>query len=149
MKADATKNELICWMKNNMVETITSDKFACVVARILDDKLAKNISVLNISQVSSLADYFVICSADSTTQVKALTSHTKEKIKNFFQRFPNGEENDLKNRWNLLDYGDVVVHILQRDERETYAIEKFWNHAFRVDEETWMEQSKEYSEYEK
>ncbi|MBR2524906.1 ribosome silencing factor [bacterium] len=131
-----------------MTETITSDKFACILARILDDKLAKNIAVLNISQVSSLADYFVICSADSTTQVKALTNNLKEKIKTLFQRFPNGEENDLKNRWNLLDYGDVVVHILQREERDTYAIEKFWNHASRVSEEIWKEQSKEYSEYE-
>jgi len=131
-----------------MNQTLSSDKFACVLARILDDKLAKNISVLNISQVSSLADYFVICSADSTTQVKALTSNVKEKIKNLFQRFPNGEENDLKNRWNLLDYGDVVVHILQREERETYAIEKFWNHAFQVSEEMWKENSKEYAIYE-
>ena len=128
-------------------QQMTSDKFACVVARILDDRWAKNISVLNISQVSSLADYFVICSADATTQVKSLTGNLKEKIKNLFQRLPNGEENDLKNRWNLLDYGDVVVHILQRDERDTYAIEKFWNHAFSVDEKTWMEQSEEYSEY--
>ncbi len=128
-------------------QTMTSDKFACIVARILDDKLAKNISVLNISQVSSLADYFVICSADSTTQVKALTGNVKERVKVLFQRFPNGEENDLKNRWNLLDYGDVVVHILQRDERETYAIEKFWSHAFSVSEEKWKEESKEYAEY--
>ena len=79
-----------------MTETMTSDKFACIVARILDDRLAKNIAVLNISQVSSLADYFVICSADSTTQVKSLTGNVKEKIKNLFQRLPNGEENDLK-----------------------------------------------------
>ena len=128
-------------------QTMTSDKFACIVSRILDDKLAKNISVLNISQVSSLADYFVICSADSTTQVKALTGNVKETVKVLFQRFPNGEENDLKNRWNLLDYGDVVVHILQRDERETYAIEKFWSHAFSVSEEKWKEESKEYAEY--
>ncbi len=131
-----------------MTEQMTSDKFACIVARILDDKLAKNISVLNISQVSSLADYFVICSADSNTQVKSLTGNVKEKIKNLFQRLPNGEENDLKNRWNLLDYGDVVVHVLQRDERETYAIEKFWSHAFSVSEEKWKEESKEYAEYE-
>lgn len=129
-------------------ENIKSDKLACVLARILDDKLAKNISVLDISRVSSLADYFVICSADSSTQVKALTSYVKEKIKNLFKRLPNGEENDLKNRWNLLDYGDVVVHILQRDERETYAIEKFWNHAYSVSEDVWKDMSKEYSEYE-
>ena len=131
-----------------MQETMNSDKFACIVARILDDKLAKNISVLNISQVSSLADYFVICSADSTTQVKSLTGNVKEKIKNLFQRLPNGEENDLKNRWNLLDYGDVIVHVLHRDERETYAIERFWNHAFCVDEAEWKEKSQEFSIYE-
>ena len=126
---------------------IDSNKFACIIARILDDKLAKNIAVLNISQVSSLADYFVICSADSTPQVKSLTAYTKEKIKELFRRYPNGEENDLKNRWNLIDYGDVVVHILHKEERETYAIEKFWNHACVVTEDVWMEQSKEYSDY--
>ena len=56
-------------------------------------------------------------------------------------------ENDIKNRWNLIDYGDVVVHILHQDERETYAIEKFWNHAFSIPEETWMKESEEYSQY--
>ena len=57
------------------------------------------------------------------------------------------KSSDLKNRWNLLDYGDVVVHILHKEERETYAIEKFWNHAFRVDREKWEKDSQEYSEY--
>ena len=131
-----------------MTEQLNSDKFACIVARILDDKLAKDISVLNISQVSSLADYFVICSAESSTQVKALTRNLKEKIKNLFQRLPNGEENDLKNRWNLLDYGDVIVHVLHREERETYAIEKFWSHAHKIEREDWEAESKDYSEYE-
>lgn len=126
---------------------ISSEKLASVVARILDDKLGKDISILNISNVSVLADYFVICSADTATGVKALTSYVREKIKDLFERIPNGQENDLKNRWNLLDYGDVVVHILHREERETYAIEKFWNHAFKVSEEKWKEDSKEYSEY--
>ena len=127
---------------------ITSHEFACAIAQFLDDKLAKDIKILNISHVSSLADYFVICSADSTTQVKALTNNTKERIKKLFKRFPSGEENDLKNRWNLLDYGDVVIHIMQKEERENYAIEKFWSHAFSISQEVWLEQSKEYSEYE-
>lgn len=126
---------------------IISEKLASVIARILDDKLGKDISILNISNVSVLADYFVICSADTATGVKALTSYVREKIKDLFERIPNGQENDLKNRWNLLDYGDVVVHILHREERETYAIEKFWNHAFKVSQEKWKEDSKEYSEY--
>lgn len=126
---------------------ITSNKLASVAARILDDKLGKDISILNISNVSVLADYFVICSADTSTQVRALTSYVKERVKELFERLPNGQENDLKNRWNLLDYGDVVVHILHKEERETYAIEKFWNHAFKVSEENWKKESEEYSQY--
>lgn len=129
-----------------MVE-VTSSKLASIVARVLDDKLGKDISILNISNVSVLADYFVICSADTSTQVRALTSYVREKVKELFERLPNGQENDLKNRWNLLDYGDVVVHVLHREERETYAIEKFWNHAFKIPEDKWKEDSKEYSEY--
>lgn len=129
------------------MKDISSDKLSSVVARILDDKLGKDISILNISNVSVLADYFVICSADTSTQVRALTSYVKEKVKDLFERLPNGQENDLRNRWNLLDYGDVIVHVLHKEERETYAIEKFWNHAFKVSEEKWKEESAEYSEY--
>ena len=129
-----------------MVE-VDSNKLACVIARVLDDKLASNISILNISNVSSLGDYFVIASADSPTQVKSLMMSVKEMIKKHFERLPIRTENDLKNRWNLRDYGDVIVHILHKDERETYAIEKFWSHAFSISEETWKENSKEYSEY--
>ena len=71
-----------------------------------------------------------------------------EKVKSTFSRLPLGRENDVKNRWNLIDYGDVVVHILQQDEREAYAIEKFWNHAFSIPRNTWLEESIEYSVYE-
>lgn len=131
------------------MDEITSLKLACVIARILDDKLGKDITILNISNVSTLADYFVIVTGDSTPQVKALMSNTKEKIKEYFKRLPVRSENDLKNRWNLLDYGDVVVHILHKEERETYAIEKFWNNAYSVSENEWMENSKEYSEFKK
>ena len=131
-----------------MTEEITSYKFACVIARFLEEKIAKDISILNISNVSSFADYFVICSAQTSTQVKALTENLTDKVKTTFSRLPIGRENDVKNRWNLIDYGDIVVHILQQDEREAYAIEKFWNHAFSIPQETWLKESVEYSEYE-
>ncbi len=128
------------------MEETSSYKLASVIARVCDNKLAKNITILNISNVSVLADYFVICSADSTTQVKALTGAVREKVKELYQRIPAGEENDTKNRWNLLDYGDVVVHVLHREERETYAIEKFWNHACTIEEELWKSESEELQE---
>lgn len=126
---------------------ITSYKLACVMARILDEKLGKDITILNISNVSSFADYFVICSADASTQVKALTEAVKLRVRELFSRQAVRIENDMKNRWNLLDYSDVVVHILHKEERELYAIEKFWNHAFSVSEEEWLKESEEYSEY--
>ena len=130
-----------------MSEGLTSYKFACVVARFLDEKIAKDISILNISNVSSFADYFVICSTQSNTQVKSLTENLADKVKQTFTRLPHGKENDMKNRWNLIDYGDVVVHILHQEDREAYAIEKFWNHAFSIPRETWLKESEEYSEY--
>lgn len=130
-----------------MTEEMTSYKFACIIARYLDEKIAKDISILNISNVSSFADYFVICSAQSNTQVKALTENLADKVKQTFTRLPIGKENDVKNRWNLIDYGDVVVHILHQDDRDAYAIEKFWNHAFSVPKDTWLKESKEYSYY--
>ena len=130
-----------------MTKELTSYKFACVVARFLEDKIAKNISILNISNVSSFADYFVICSAQTSTQVKALTESLADKVKTTFARLPIGRENDAKNRWNLIDYGDVVIHILHQEDRDAYAIEKFWNHAFSIPQETWLKESEEYSEY--
>ncbi len=132
-----------------MENQIDSHKLACVIAQILDDKLGKDITILNISHVSSLADYFVIVSGDSTPQVKALMETVKDKIKKHFARLPIRNENDMKNRWNLLDYGDVVVHILHKEERENYALEKFWSHAFSITEDVWRKEASQYSEYTK
>jgi len=122
---------------------INSNKFASVIARMMDNKLAKDIVILDISNVSIMADYFVICSAETTTQVRALSSSIREKVKELFGRIPAGDESDARNRWNLLDYGDVIVHVLHREEREFYAIEKFWSHACTIDEETWMKESED------
>ena len=132
-----------------MENQIDSHKLACVIAQILDDKLGKDITILNISHVSSLADYFVIVSGDSTPQVKALMETVKDKIKKHFARLPIRNEKKKKNRWNLLDYGDVVVHILHKEERDNYALEKFWSHAFSITEDVWRKEASQYSEYTK
>lgn len=130
-----------------MEKELDSKLLASVITRALDEKLGKDITILNISNVSSLADYFVIVTGDSTPQVKALMNNTKERIKELFSRSPVRFENDAKNRWNLLDYGDVVVHILHKEERQTYAIEKFWSNAFSIPEDEWKKLSEEYKEF--
>ena len=129
------------------MEEISSRKLACVIARILDDNKGKDIVILNVANVSVLSDYFVVVTANSTPQVKGLTSNVREKIKELFGRIPKGTENDSKNTWNLLDFGDVVVHVMHYEQRETYQIEKFWNHALKVDRTSWEEESKEYAAY--
>lgn len=130
-------------MENNTA----SLKLASVIARVLDDNLAKDIVILDISNISVLGDYFVIASADSPNQVRALTNYVRENIKKNMNINVSKDESDKKNRWNLLDYGDVIVHILHNEERELYAIEKFWNHALKIDREIWLENSKEFSKF--
>ncbi|MBR2069102.1 MAG: ribosome silencing factor [Candidatus Gastranaerophilales bacterium] len=130
------------------MENFTSEKFASVIARILDDNKAQDIVILNVANVCSLSDYFIIATGTSTPQVRGLTEIIKKKIKEIFKRIPIGNETERANRWNLLDYGEVVVHIMHPVERENYQIEKFWSHAMKVDREQWEENSKEFALYE-
>ena len=132
----------------NLNEKMTSKKFASIIARFLDDNKAKDIVILNVENVCSLSDYFIIATGTSTPQVKGLTETVRKKIKDLFKRIPLGEETEKQNKWNLLDYGEVVVHIMHSEQRETYKIEKFWSHALTLEREEWEEESKEYAKYE-
>ena len=129
------------------MENFTSEKLASATARILDDNKAIDVVILNVSSVCSLSDYFIIATGTSSTQVRGLTEIVKKKIKEIFKRLPIGSETERANRWNLLDYGEVVVHIMHSIERENYQIEKFWSHAMKVPRETWEENSKEFAKY--
>lgn len=138
------QQEIFKIMENN----ITSEKFASAIARILDDNKALDIVILNVSNVSSLSDFFIIASGTSTPQIRGLTETVKKKVKDIFKRIPIGSEVERQHRWNLLDYGEVVVHIMHKVERENYQIEKFWSHAMTLEREAWEENSKEYALYE-
>ena len=130
------------------MENLSSDKFACVVARILDDKLARDIQILEISKISVMSDYFVIASGTSTPQVRGMTQEVRDKIKEYFSILPKGIENDAKNRWTLIDYGDVIVHIMHEEETATYPLEQFWNHALKIERDEWEMESSEFAKYE-
>ena len=130
------------------MENITSEKFASVIARILDDNKAKDIVILNVENVCSLSDFFIIATSSSTPHVRALTENIRKKIKDIFKRLPLGEESERLSKWNLLDYGEVVIHIMNQEQRDTYKIEKFWSHALTLEREVWEENSKEFAQYE-
>ena len=78
---------------------------------------------------SSVADYFVICHADSTTQVKAIAHSVEEEIYKVLQQDPWRKEGLEHGEWILLDYIDVVIHIFRTDKREFYGVEDLWGDA--------------------
>ncbi|MBX9668431.1 MAG: ribosome silencing factor [Candidatus Obscuribacterales bacterium] len=101
-------------------------------------KKAKSTVVLDVRQVTLLADYFVFTGGESKAQVKAIA----EEIAHSFAkqgRKAKAMEGMSEARWVLLDYGDVIIHILQERERDYYRLEQFWNHALVVSEEEWSE----------
>ncbi len=102
------------------------------VVLALDDKLAQNIEVIDVSEITDLGDYFVIATGNSSTQVRALADAAEEKAKEegfalHHREGYNGES------WILLDFGDVIVHIFDRETREFYGLEHLWEDGKKVD----------------
>lgn len=100
-----------------------------VIGESLLEKKAENIVLLDVSKVTTLADYFVVCHALSDTQVKAIADNVSEQTKKQLGEMVWRKEGHDTNRWIVLDYVNVVVHIFLRDLREFYGIERMWSDA--------------------
>jgi len=96
-----------------------------------EEKKAREVRILDIRSISVVADYFVICSGTSGTHVRAIVDHVEEELekKGFRPRHVEGYRNG---RWVLLDFGDLVVHVMQEDERSFYNLERLWGDAVEV-----------------
>ncbi len=101
------------------------------IARLLDDKKAKDLKVLKVSELTLLADYFVLCSATSTTHVKALADNLEEKMDSLDVSMFQKEGRQALD-WILMDYSDVIVHIFNEEARNFYSLEKLWSDAEEV-----------------
>lgn len=101
------------------------------IADLLDQKKAIDVKVLDISDITVIADYFIICSGTSSTQVKALTDEVEEKMAEAGSPCLK-KEGKQGNQWILMDFGDVVVHIFQEETRSFYDLEKLWSDAREV-----------------
>lgn len=97
-----------------------------IVIDACEEKNGIDIVALNIGEKSSIADYFVIVSGNSTTQVKAIGEEIDDKMYENGFMLSHKEGHNL-GRWILQDYGDIVVHILHKDEREYYKLENLWD----------------------
>jgi len=101
---------------------------ACIAESLLEKK-AEDIRILDVSTISSITDYFVICSANSDTHSKAVAGHVLEQSKKVMNERTFGKEGFESSKWIVLDYFDVVVHIFVPESRSFYALERMWNDA--------------------
>jgi ribosome-associated protein len=96
----------------------------------IQEKKGNDIIRLDLRNIhSSVADYFVICHADSTTQVKAIANSVEDEIYKATKQEPRHKEGLEHAEWILLDYFDVVIHIFRTDKREYYGVEDLWGDA--------------------
>ena len=104
---------------------------ARAIVDIAENKKASNIVLLDIRKVSTIADYFVICSGNSERQVKAIARDVEDELdkQDIGTRHREGLD---QGRWVLLDYGDVIVHVFTDAERDYYRLEKLWSGAQTV-----------------
>ena len=104
------------------------------IAQALYDKKAENIDILDISELTSLGDYFIICGCNSTTQVKACVDEVEERMAED-GIYPSHREGYHGGSWILVDFGDIIFHVMQRETRDFYALEKLWDDAKRIEVE--------------
>ena len=100
-------------------------EYAIEICKMLDEKKAKDILLLDIADKSVIADYFVIASGRNHIQVKALAEEVKEKMEALGYPLRRHDGYD-QGRWIVLDYADILVHIFHPEEREYYNIERLW-----------------------
>jgi ribosome-associated protein len=105
---------------------MTSDKIKSIAEDALDDLKAKDLTVLDVTELSDVMDTMIIASGTSSRHVKSLASNVVEEGKKAGQR-PIGVEGLDSGEWVLVDYGDVVVHVMQEQTRDFYELEKLWS----------------------
>ncbi|MCF0141870.1 MAG: ribosome silencing factor [Parasporobacterium sp.] len=101
--------------------------------KFLDEKKAVDIKVIDISKVSVIADYFIICGANNARMVKSLADNVEQKL-GAMKVAPRSVEGYETAKWILMDYNDVIIHIFNQEERLFYDLERIWSDGKVVEE---------------
>jgi len=107
-------------------------EIARVAALAADDKKATDILVLDLSGLSDVCDYFLICTAQNRPQMDAIVDGIREKVAKNCELHPISSEGRQGSSWVLIDYGAIVVHVFRPESREYFRLEKLWGEAPRV-----------------
>jgi len=107
-------------------------KLALECRELADNRKAEDIAVLDVAEVSSIADYFVIASGTSEPHLRAISDEITEKLREDHGLKPRAVDGTLQAGWLVLDYFDVIVHVMRADVRQHYDLEGLWGDAPRV-----------------
>ena len=107
---------------------IESNELALIAAKAADDKKADDILIMNMQDITIITDYFMICSGRSGIQVQAIADYIEEKTEEAGVRV-NHREGYQEAKWVLLDYGAIIVHVFQDEDRAFYDLERLWADA--------------------
>jgi ribosome-associated protein len=110
-----------------------AEVLAVDAARIADETKAEDIVVLDVSKVSSITDFFILCTGTSMPHLKAITRDLREKMVETRGVKPMASEGQSESQWLVLDYGVIMVHVFHQSKRELYALEDLWSDARRVE----------------
>lgn len=110
-----------------------SHQLACAIARVADDKKADDTLILDVGELLSITEYFVVTSASNRRLVRTIVDSIEESIKDELGRSPLRIEGVAEQQWVLVDYGDVVVHVFTAETRAYYEIERLYRDVARVD----------------
>ena len=105
---------------------------ALLCREMADNKKADDIVILDVRELSSVTDYFVIASGTSEPHLRAIVDEIQDKIRDDYGVKPNAVDGTLHTAWIVLDYFDVIVHVMRQDVRERYDLETLWGDAPRV-----------------
>ncbi|REL29063.1 ribosome silencing factor [Rhodohalobacter sp. SW132] len=118
---------------DSKTKTADSAKLIETISEALLEKRAKNIVLLDVRELTTLTDYFIVCHGSSDTQIRALANSVTEKTKKDLGESVWKKEGMEIRRWIILDYVNIVVHIFSEEKREYYGIEKMWSDAVRTE----------------
>lgn len=109
----------------------TSNEIARLVIEALEDKKAEDIKVIDISQLTVIADYFIIAGGSNRSQIQALSDNVAEKLGRAGHPLKQMEGYDTAN-WILMDFGDVIVHVFDKENRLLYDLERIWRDGRQI-----------------
>ena len=112
---------------------MTPKEIAIAAVKALDSKKGTDIKVMEVTELTSLADYFVICTGGSNTQINALCDAVEEALEKEGGEKPLHREGHRGGIWVLLDYGCVVIHVFNDEAREFYSLERLWSDGKPMD----------------